>query len=101
MNRGQSSLEFSIVIFAIIAALLAMQVYIRRGIQGRLRQSADELSLQQYEPEHMSSDITTTQNSNVTTKTGTVEEGGKLKTTTNTTIHYQEERRFGREEILP
>lgn len=37
------------VITCVVAALLAMQVYFKRGIQGRLRQTADALG-QQYAP---------------------------------------------------
>lgn len=101
MRKAQSMLEYAIVIFAIIAALLAMQVYIKRGLQGRLRQGADELSPQQYEPKNTVSDITVMQNSDITTQTNTIEEQGKYKTTTTTNINSQEEHRSGTEQILP
>ena len=102
MKRAQSTLEFSIVIFAIVAALLAMQVYIRRGLQGRMRSSVDELSVQQYEPGKTVSDITITQNSNIDTITLTNDtDPTKYKTTTTTNINSQEENRRGTENILP
>ncbi|MDD2679218.1 MAG: hypothetical protein PHO03_00230 [Candidatus Omnitrophica bacterium] len=99
MRRAQSSLEFAIVIFAIIAALLAMQVYIRRGLQGKMRSSADELSLQQYDPGKMSSDITTTQQSDITTTSVTTEDDECYTTTTANTINFQTESRSGTESI--
>jgi hypothetical protein len=40
-NKGMFSLEYAVVIIVIIAALLAMSVYIRRAVCGRLRGSAD------------------------------------------------------------
>jgi len=43
-RRAQSLIEYGIVICVIVAALAAMQVYIKSGYQGRLRGSADELS---------------------------------------------------------
>ena len=101
MRKAQSVLEYAIVIFAIIAALLAMQVYIRRGLQGRLRQGADELSVQQYAPKNTVSDITITQKSDITTQTNTVEVDDTYKTTTTTDINSQEEHRSGTEHISP
>jgi len=99
---GQSSLEYAIVIVAIIAALLGMQAYTKRGLQGRLRATADELSAQQYEPRNTVSDITTTQNSDITTNTQTeiIDNGKKYNTTTTTNINYQEESRYGSENIV-
>jgi uncharacterized protein (UPF0333 family) len=42
-KRGQSTLEYAILIIIIIAALLSIQVYIKRGVQGRLKSSADDI----------------------------------------------------------
>ncbi len=47
--KGQSTLEFAILIVIIIGALLAIQVYIKRGIQGRLRSAADDIG-DQFSP---------------------------------------------------
>jgi hypothetical protein len=49
-HKGQSTLEFSILIFCIVAALVSMSVYIKRGIQGRLRSNAEEISQSKYAP---------------------------------------------------
>ena len=48
-QRGQSTLEYAILVVVIIAALLAIQVYLKRGVQGRLKSSADDIG-DQYSP---------------------------------------------------
>ena len=42
-KRGQSTLEYAVLIIIVIAALLSIQVYIKRGVQGRLKSSADDI----------------------------------------------------------
>ena len=42
-KRGQSTLEYAVLIIIIIGALLSIQVYIKRGVQGRLKQAADDV----------------------------------------------------------
>lgn len=102
MKKAQSTLEYAIVIFAIVAALLAMQVYVRRGLQGKLRSSSDELSVQQYEPGRTTSDITVTQSSDIDTITKVDDtDPTKYRTTTTTNINSQTENRVGTERILP
>ena len=41
-----------------VAAFIAMQIYIKRGVEGRLKQTADEIG-EQYAPENTKADITT------------------------------------------
>ncbi len=41
--KGQTTLEAAIVIIIVIGALLSIQVYIKRGLQGRLRGAADDI----------------------------------------------------------
>lgn len=62
-NKAQASLEYAMALVAIVAALLAMQVYTKRGMQGRLRQEADSLG-QQYSPGNTTGSRTTTFSSN-------------------------------------
>lgn len=45
-QQGQSTLEYAILIIIIIGALLSIQVYIKRGIQGRLKQATDDIGNQ-------------------------------------------------------
>jgi len=54
---AQSTLEYAVVIACITGALIAMQFYVKRSIQGRLREAADEIG-EQYSAKHTTSDIT-------------------------------------------
>jgi hypothetical protein len=62
---GQSTLEYAVLIACVVSALLAMQIYIKRGTQGRLRQASDSMG-EQYAPNSADSSITTTTVLNVT-----------------------------------
>jgi Flp pilus assembly pilin Flp len=42
-KRGQSTLEYAVLIVVIIGALISIQVYLKRGIQGRFKSSADDI----------------------------------------------------------
>ena len=48
-KRGQSTLEYAILVIIIIGALLSIQVYIKRGIQGRLKGASDDIG-DQFSP---------------------------------------------------
>jgi Flp pilus assembly pilin Flp len=48
-RKGQSTLEYAVLIVIIIAALLAMNTYIKRGVQGRFKQAADDIG-DQFSP---------------------------------------------------
>lgn len=43
---GQSTLEYAVLIAIITAALVAMRMYMVRGMEGRLRDSSDEIGSQ-------------------------------------------------------
>ena len=50
-KRGQSVLEYGLLITALVAALIVMAVYLRFSLQGRVRDSADVFGRgEQYEP---------------------------------------------------
>ena len=42
-RKGQSSMELVIIMIIVMAALLSIQVYLKRGVQGRLRSAADDV----------------------------------------------------------
>ncbi len=42
-KKGQSTLEYAILIIIIIGSLLAIQVYIKRSVTGRLKSAADDI----------------------------------------------------------
>jgi len=61
LRKGQSTAEYAIVIGLVIAAALAMQVYVRRGIQAKMKDASDYndpsataigLKTKQYEPDY-------------------------------------------------
>jgi uncharacterized protein (UPF0333 family) len=47
--KGQSTLEYAVLIIIVIGALLSIQVYIKRGVQGRLKSATDDIG-DQYSP---------------------------------------------------
>lgn len=73
-KRAQSTLEISILIIIIVAALLAMTAYLKRSIQGRLRSTADNIG-EQYSPGRMRANITITTDSNTTSDSSVRDEG--------------------------
>jgi len=63
--KAQSTLEYAMVIVCIAGALIAMQFYVKRSIQGRLRNVADEVG-EQYSAKTTTSTINQTITSNAT-----------------------------------
>ena len=57
-KNGQNLLEYSVFIFCLVVALISMQVYIKRAMQGQLRRSADDVG-EQFDATKTSSQITT------------------------------------------
>ena len=45
-KRGQSAVEYALVIIVAIAALLAINAYMKKGMQGRLKESTDQIGRQ-------------------------------------------------------
>ena len=67
-RKGQNIAEYSILIALVVAAAVAMQVYVRRGIQGRIADAVDHapdtevvggegisFTTKQYEPYYLDS----------------------------------------------
>jgi hypothetical protein len=63
--KAQSMLEYSVLIACVVAGLIAMQIYMKRSIEGRLKQAADEIG-EHYAPEATTSDITMVRNTTQT-----------------------------------
>ena len=80
-KRGQSTLEYAVLIVVIIGALLTIQVYIKRGVQGRLKSAADDIG-DQYSDGNMNLVKTTARNT-ITEETDT-----RGQFTTNTSKDY-------------
>jgi hypothetical protein len=97
MKRSQTMLEYSILLVIIIAALLVMQVYMKRGFQGRWKQAMDDVG-DQYDVESFNSSLRWTLNSTTesqlfakpyTTNAGTI---NGLMTYRNDTSHIVEQK---------
>lgn len=58
-KQGQSTLEYALLIAAVVAGLLVMQMYVKRGMSGRVKSASDELG-EQYDPTAFSANYTTT-----------------------------------------
>ena len=47
--KGQTLIEFAVLFIVLVAAFLAMQNYLRRGVQGKWKESLDGMG-KQYDP---------------------------------------------------
>lgn len=90
-QKAQSTLEYAVLVGVIVAALIAMQVYLRRAYQGRIKDRADDIG-EQFSPGHSTSNFTTTTFSNTTENLNT-------SGVTNTTINQQTSNRTGSETV--
>jgi len=83
-KKGQSTLEYAVIIAVVVAALIAMQTYVKRGLQGRLKQASDDIG-EQFSPGYSTMHKVTT--SNVTSDEVVV--GGDTPTTTTNSVQSQ------------
>lgn len=65
-RKGQGTLEYAIIIAAVVAALLAINMYMKKAVQGKLRDTSDEIG-RQFEPDKFSSTVTTQSSGQTTT----------------------------------
>ncbi len=95
-KRAQTTAEYAILIALVIGAVVAMQVYVKRGIQGRVKEVVDHTGVGgdvagenftfsggQYEPYYLESNATTNQ------QTGSTENmltGGATSRSSTTTV---------------
>lgn len=89
-RKGQNTAEYAILIGVIVAAAIAMQIYIRRGMQARIKDAVDYtrtaddnatetiFNTTQYEPYYMSTNFTTEQAGTVQEQ---LQEGGGIERT--------------------
>ncbi len=85
-KKGQSTLEYAIIVAVVVAALFAIQIYMKRGVQGKLRQSTDDIGAQ-FEANATSNQVdfeTTKDTTSVQTiqnrvTTSTLQSGGETK----------------------
>ena len=88
--RGQSTLEYVILTGFVVAALIAMGIYMKRGFSGRLRESTDQIG-GQYSAAHTTSNYTTTTD---TTQNEVVDKG-----VTTTTVSQNTQKKTGSETV--
>ncbi|MFA5272197.1 MAG: hypothetical protein WC412_07690 [Candidatus Omnitrophota bacterium] len=93
-RNAQSTLEYALILAVIVGALLTMQNYLKRSVQGKLQATADEIG-EQYSPgltqktDHLISGvdtITETTVSGASGKTTTEVFGGSQEQTTRREI---------------
>ena len=90
LKKGQSALEYAVLIVVIIAALIAMQVYLKRGVQGGLREKTDQIG-EQFSPGYTVG--------NYTTNTSSVSTEQVSNQDTLVTITTQTQNRAGSENV--
>ena len=99
--KGQSTMEYAILIIIIIGALISIQVYIKRGIQGRFKSSADDIG-EQFSPGNTNVRVTTSSRSrsqevfNQGITTSRVLGNEVTNITTNTTIMNVQQEYWGK-----
>lgn len=87
-KKGQSLIEYSLILGAIIVGILFMQLYVRRAIEGRMRSSADDIGDPYSSAATMN--VTTNRESQISEVTNAT--GG-----TTTTYNYDRQTRTGNE----
>lgn len=90
-HKAQTTLEYAILIGVIVAALIAMQTYVKRGFQGKLRENADNMG-EQFAPLNTTYTYNTNSSSN---STETIADSG----VTNTEITGQTSAKTGSEDV--
>ena len=87
--RGQSTLEYVILVGFVVAALIAIGFYMKRGLQGRLRESTDQIG-QQYSAGQTTANYTTavsvvqSENSTAGVTTTNISQNQQVKTGSET-----------------
>jgi uncharacterized protein (UPF0333 family) len=98
--RGQSTLEYAMVVAIIAAAVIAMQFYIKRAVEGRAKQAGDEIS-EPYDSELMASSAITTRVNSTTTIFSTPWQMGDEFVVRQDVDKHEEVTRTGSEHLNP
>jgi len=78
-KKGQNTAEYAILIALVIGVAVAMQTYVKRGIQGRIHDEVKDMATQtaslgttnQYEPYYLDTTTTTSTDWDTRGQTGT------------------------------
>ena len=57
-QKGQSAVEFTVLLIIIMSVLIAMNFYVKRGIQGRWKSTLDDFG-EQYDPRLANANVVT------------------------------------------
>lgn len=90
-KKGQSTLEYALLIAAVVAGLVMMQIYVKRGFGGKIKKSVDDMG-EQYDPVAYSSNFTTNSHSMTNDTVAS-------KVTTSTLVDNQTNDRTGSETV--
>lgn len=80
-KKAQTTAEYAILIGLVVGAIVVMQTYVKRSLQGKIKQETDRLA-PQYEPYYLSSSFAPTGD---TTETEATTKGGGVTRTTQET----------------
>ena len=89
-KSGQSTLEYAILTVIVIGALMSIQIYVKRGVQGRLKSAGDDIG-DQFSPNNTDivSTVTTASTTRDTFQSGVTRsemiERGETTSTVSTT----------------
>ncbi len=98
-KKGQGTLEFALVIVVVVAALIAMQIYMKRAFEGKLKKNTDSIG-EQYDPRNTTSDFLQTFSSRADTVTNSFDVGGQTNST-STSNSVDSQTRSGTETVGP
>ena len=110
-KRAQTTAEYAVLIALVVGAVVAMQVYVKRGIQGRIRDVVDDVSLSgaitadpdgasvsnvlsggQYEPYYTASTGDTTQSAS---NNENLQTGGSVSRTATSEVNVNRDQTTG------
>ena len=74
-RRGQSVIEFTVLLIIVIGVFIAMQFYVKRGLQGRWKSSLDDFG-EQYDPRLTNANVVTRIVSNSSTQVQVIKDVG-------------------------
>jgi Flp pilus assembly protein TadG len=89
-RKGQTLLEFVVLFIVLVAAFLAMQNYLRRGVQGKWKENLDSMG-KQYDPA-ANAQTTYSMESNATTEINVINEVGGYRTWRTDTMNMTEDK---------
>jgi Flp pilus assembly pilin Flp len=55
-RKGQTILEYTVILIVILGVLITMRQYVKRGIQGRWKSATDDFG-EQYDPQSINSNL--------------------------------------------